>query len=160
MADGGKVLVAVDFSDYTDETVKAGAELSRCMGAQMVLLNVIHQKDLDALKFIEATTKLVHVDKAKQEMTQERQKRMNELTTRLGVKATQIISEGVPWEEILATVEEIQADMVVLGAKGRSDLDRTLFGSNAEKVYRHSPVTVVSVRGDLHASRLQKLRGA
>jgi nucleotide-binding universal stress UspA family protein len=160
MTDKGKVLVAVDFSGYTDETVKAGAELCSCMGAELVLLNVIHQKDLDALKFIEATTELVHVDQAKAEMTQKRKDRMNELVTRLGIQATTMISEGVPWEEILAVAEEIQAGMIVVGTKGRSDLERTLFGSNAEKVYRHAKVTVVSVRGDLHTRQLAKLRGA
>ena len=35
---------------------------------------------------------------------------------------------------------------IKMANKGRGNLSRVLFGSAAEKVFRHSPVSVVSVR--------------
>jgi len=56
------------------------------------------------------------------------------------------VTVGVPYEEIMRVAEAEKADIIIMGHKGRSNLSLTLFGSNAEKVFRHSPVPVVSVR--------------
>jgi len=56
------------------------------------------------------------------------------------------IEEGIPSEQILKTVETEGIDLIVMANKGRGNISRTLFGSVAEKVFRHSSVPVVSVR--------------
>jgi len=53
---------------------------------------------------------------------------------------------GIPSEVILNTAEAEGVDLIMIANKGRSNLSRVLFGSVAEKVIRHSKVTVVSVR--------------
>ena len=56
------------------------------------------------------------------------------------------IDVGIPFESILKAVETEDIDLVVMANKGRGNISRVLFGSAAEKVFRHSPVPVVSVR--------------
>ncbi len=56
------------------------------------------------------------------------------------------IEVGIPWEYIIQTAENQKADLIVMANKGRGNLSRVLFGSTAEKVFRHSPIPVVSVR--------------
>ena len=58
------------------------------------------------------------------------------------------IETGVPYNVILDAVEPLGADLVVMGNKGRGNLSRFLFGSVAEKVFRHCPVPVVSIRSN------------
>jgi nucleotide-binding universal stress UspA family protein len=52
---------------------------------------------------------------------------------------------GRPWREILRVAEERQADLVVMGVRGRSPVDMALFGSTTQHVVRgaRSPVLVV-----------------
>jgi nucleotide-binding universal stress UspA family protein len=52
--------------------------------------------------------------------------------------------EGPAMESIVAAAE--QADLVVLGSRGRGGLRTTLFGSVAHSVVNHSPTPVVVVR--------------
>jgi nucleotide-binding universal stress UspA family protein len=53
---------------------------------------------------------------------------------------------GHPFEELLKITKEEKVDMVVMGAKGRSNIEHLLVGSVADKMFRHSPVTVASYR--------------
>ncbi len=53
---------------------------------------------------------------------------------------------GVPFEEIVRVAKEEHADMIVMGAHGRSGLNRVLLGSVAERVIRLAPCPVLTVR--------------
>ncbi|MCF8032339.1 MAG: universal stress protein [Desulfarculaceae bacterium] len=155
-----KVLLAVDFSDYSGDSAGVAGELARCLGAELVALNVLHQRTVDELKFIQATTELVQSDQAVAQRTASRRERLETLLHQQGLEAKVLVGVGVPWEVILDTAEREQVAYIVMGTKGRGDFARTLLGSNADKVYRHSPVTVVSVRGDQHRGHLARVRGA
>jgi len=60
--------------------------------------------------------------------------------------ATEEMSRGVPWREILAAIERHRPDLVVMGTRGRRGLPRMVLGSVAEKIVRLSPVPVLTVR--------------
>lgn len=53
---------------------------------------------------------------------------------------------GPAWQEILNTIEDARADLVVLGTHGRRGVAHVLLGSVAEKIVRLSPVPVLTVR--------------
>ena len=52
-------------------------------------------------------------------------------------------------DEILKAVEEMDADLVVLGHRGLSRIDRFFLGSTSENVLRHAPCSVWIVREEL-----------
>ena len=56
------------------------------------------------------------------------------------------ISRGSAVEEILKTVTQFQADLVIMSTHGRSGLRNVLMGSIAEHVVRLSPVPVLTVK--------------
>ncbi len=47
-------------------------------------------------------------------------------------------------------------DLIVMGLKGRSEIEHVLVGSVAEKMFRRSPITIVLYRGQKEAERLRK----
>jgi len=155
-----KVLVAVDFSDYSGDALAVADELARCLGAELVALNVLHQRVVDELKFIQDSTELVNSGQMVASRMDSRRQRLEELLSGRGLRARVLVGVGVPWEAILEAAHREDAAYIVMGSKGRGDFARTLLGSNADKVYRHSPVTVVSVRGRRHRGHMAQARSA
>lgn len=60
--------------------------------------------------------------------------------------ARTVLRHGTIHEEILAAARDAGADMIVLGTHGRTGLNHVLLGSVAERVVRHSPLPVMTVR--------------
>jgi nucleotide-binding universal stress UspA family protein len=62
------------------------------------------------------------------------------------VSISTIVRTGNAGDEILKAVEETRADLIAMSTHGRSGLRRLAFGSITDKVLRHSPVPVLTVR--------------
>jgi universal stress protein A len=56
------------------------------------------------------------------------------------------VIRGLPYEEILKFVKENNIDLIVIGTHGRTGIDRVIFGSTAQRVVRHSPCPVLTVK--------------
>ena len=68
------------------------------------------------------------------------------LETELGIEAQILYREGDPPEEVLAAVEGIGADLIVMGTHGRRGLSRLLMGSVTSHVIVRSAVDVLVVK--------------
>jgi nucleotide-binding universal stress UspA family protein len=64
-----------------------------------------------------------------------------------GVDATATVRTGVPYEGIVAYADAVGAELVVVGTRGRTGIERALLGSVAERVLRTSPVPVLVAGG-------------
>jgi nucleotide-binding universal stress UspA family protein len=67
-----------------------------------------------------------------------------------------IFKVGNPIDELLKIIIEEKVDTVVMGVKGRTDLESVFVGSVAEKMFRRCPVTCISYRDEKNAKRLRK----
>jgi len=67
-----------------------------------------------------------------------------------------LIKVGHPVDELLKIIIKESIDMVVMGIKGRTDLEQIFVGSVAEKLFHRSPVPIVSYRNKKIAERLKK----
>lgn len=65
-----------------------------------------------------------------------------------GVDVQTKVLEGVPHTEILDYGITHGIDLVVLGTHGRTGIDHVVMGSVAERVVRHSPIPVLTVRSE------------
>ncbi len=153
-----KALVCVDLSDYSKITMEYALELTSSLVTRLVVLNVINSRDVEAVRsashYYPGQFNVEHYLK---EAKADRYKRTHEMVKQYFYSdMTQVnilIQTGLPFKEILNTIEEEKIDLVIIGNKGRGNALGTLFGSNAEKVFRHSPVPVLSVRDRKQFSR-------
>ena len=63
-----------------------------------------------------------------------------------GLVATAGVREGDPATEIVASAREENADLVVMGSRGRTRLSSIVLGSVSRKVLSHAPCSVLLVR--------------
>ena len=77
------------------------------------------------------------------------EKRMKELVDKLPLtdksKVTTSVRMGSVYNEILAEVEKMKADLIVIGSH-RPAMSTYLLGSNATTIVRHAPCSVMVVR--------------
>jgi nucleotide-binding universal stress UspA family protein len=59
-------------------------------------------------------------------------------------------------KELLKIAIKEDVDLMIMGIKSCSNLEYALIGSVAEKVFRRSPVSILSYRDEQHAERLRK----
>jgi nucleotide-binding universal stress UspA family protein len=74
----------------------------------------------------------------------------SEALQRPGLTVETVVREGDPRTEILAEAEKLDADLIVIGSKGRTGVARWLMGSVAEYVVRHAPCSVEVARDPPH----------
>ncbi len=154
-----RILVCIDLSEYSKENIAYAVEFTGTSDAEILLYNVINQRDVDAVEKVEKmfpdninidNNHRVNVKRYVENVTAERYKEMKNLVEThfpdIKNSFSYLVGVGYPFEEILNTVVQKKVDIVFIGTKGRGNLSRTLLGSNAEKVFRHSPVPVVSIR--------------
>lgn len=153
-----KILACIDLSEYTKSTMEYAVALARGMMTDVVILNVINERDVEAARSISLDyPERINIDEYVERTRAHRKNQINKMIQadfKADIAKFRIIVEvGVPFKTILETIKKEDIDMVVLGNKGRSNVVGTLFGSHAEKVFRHSPVPVLSVRTHERFSR-------
>ncbi len=135
------IVCATDGSDCSRAAAQRAVALARCAGARLVGLYVVDTR---------AAVRLgIHYADAVGEMEAEGQRAladMGDLATASGVTFTPILAGGHPKQEILNVAAAQGADLIVVGAHGRSALERALLGSVSEHVVRHAPCDVLVVR--------------
>jgi len=61
------------------------------------------------------------------------------------IKTKTKVRIGKPYQQIVQLAEEIQADLVVMGVRGRGALDVAVFGSTTYRVLQLGPCPVMAV---------------
>lgn len=159
MVDFNKLLVAVAFSPYTEGIFRYAAQLATRLDADMIVASIINERDVAAVRRVSDMGYEVDGEHYVGDIKKERHNKMDQLISDCGFppeRINTVIKVGNPVNELLKIIISEEIDMVVMGVKGRTDLEHIFVGSVAEKLFRRSPVTIVSYRDDILADRLRK----
>jgi nucleotide-binding universal stress UspA family protein len=153
-----KILVPIAFSKYSKGILEYAADLAQATGAELIVANVINQRNLDAVDKITSFGYKVDISHYLETFKQERLDELNKMLRDLTLpdeKVTYTFCIGEPANELLKIVVDQEIDMVVMGVKA-NDISHILTGSVAEKMFRKCPATIVSYRDDDISKRLRK----
>ena len=141
-----RILAPTDFSDNSMRAVRFAAELADKFGAELVLLHVV--QDL-ALVLPDAVMPTPVATPNLDDMIAAARTGIANLVAKLDLGRLKPRSEvrvGSPATEIVAAAGDLKADMLCVSTHGRTGLAHFLLGSVAEKIIRHAPCPVLTVR--------------
>jgi nucleotide-binding universal stress UspA family protein len=154
-----KVMVALAFSEYAAGTFKFAARFAQCCAAELIVASVVNARDVESVRTISAMGYEVDGEHYVQSIKDERRRILEEVTAETDFpreKIRTVFPLGNPIDELLKMIIEESIDVVVMGPKGRTDLEHVLVGSVAEKIFRRSPATVISYRDPKVAERYRR----
>ena len=141
-----RILVPTDFSDNSNAAIRFAAELADKFGAEIVLLHVV--QDL-ALVLPDAVMPTPVATPNLDDMIASAKAGIGNVVAALGLARLNPKSEvrvGAPATEIVAAAGDLKADLLCISTHGRTGLAHLLLGSVAEKIVRHAPCPVLTVR--------------
>jgi nucleotide-binding universal stress UspA family protein len=148
-----KIMVAYDFSDYSKEALVFASELADELKSDLMIVNIINQKEVDAVLRAEMEAVSFSADQFIKDRKKDRLEQINQIIEEISAKHLPLeikIRTGIPFHELIQAAKDGGVDLVVMGRKGRTNLAGILFGSTAEKLFRHCPVPLLSLRKDMH----------
>ena len=158
MSEIKKVMVALAFSPYSAEEFAYASNLAAALDAELLAANVINERDVSAVSHIAAMGYKLDSETYLKGLTKERQAKLEEMIAAAGYpkdRLSVVFKVGNPVDELLKIIIEENADLVIMGIKGRTDLEYLFVGSVAEKLFQRSPVPIISFRDAKNAARLR-----
>ena len=154
-----KIMVALGFSEYAEGIFNYADKLAEKLGAELIVANIINSRDVEAVTAITNMGYDLDPERYIKELKAERRNAFEEIAKNATLSRDSIkliLQVGNPADKLLKIILEENVDLVVMGVKGRTDLEHIFIGSVAEKLFRRSPVTVVSYRDEKNRQRLRK----
>jgi len=139
-----KILVPTDGSDESHLAIEKGAHLAQLEGAELHLVHVgllsewVHPDTLSAKQY----------DKLEQEAQDLLDEEVAYAKDIGGAVTESHLRMGEADSRIIDLSEELDADLIVIGTRGRDSFERLVLGSDSENIVRYAPCTVMVARDD------------
>jgi nucleotide-binding universal stress UspA family protein len=133
------VVIATDGSESAQRTVTVALDLADRFEATVHALYVVDKSDVSG-----SPAELR--DEMEAALTDEGETALTAIADRTDDEVVTAIRDGLPAIEICRYVDQVDADVVATGTRGRHGEHSFLLGSVAEAVVRRCPIPVLTVR--------------
>ena len=137
-----RILAAVDGSDVSKKAALEAIRIAKSTSGVVFAVYVIPMGP-EMIEYF----KLGKLKRALKSSAEEAIEELKDHAHKEGVPFNVIVKEGDPSENIMEIAEQNNCDLIILGRRGRSALEKILVGSVAERVAGDSSVPVLLVPG-------------
>ena len=147
-----KIIVPTDFSETSNNANLYAVELAKAINADIIYFHAYHFPITDPLSPAYGVTGNIVEE---YNVMEEHEKRIknnlinycSEVSTKTKnkVKCDFISKTGFLSDVLIETINEIKANMVIMGAHGSSGVSESIFGSNTTTILSKSPVPVMAI---------------
>ncbi|MDD4094479.1 MAG: universal stress protein [Methanothrix sp.] len=137
-----KILVATDGSEHGYRAANIALDLGKISGGKVT---AIYVADTNRTSHLPDDMLLFSIRELLFKEGKEALKHVEDLAREKGVAYEGVVVEGNPGSEIISYAESAKMDIIIIGAVGRTGLDKFLLGSVAEKVVRNSKIPVLTI---------------
>jgi len=147
-----KIVIATDGSPSSQEAVSVGLELAAEQGAAVAFVHVLAADDYVVAGRLGHLPKPHRVDMDESEVAL---REAADAAEAGGVSYTLERISGNTVDEIVAVADSTDADLIVIGSRGRGPVTSTLLGSVSKGVLAESRRPILIVRGALEREPLR-----
>jgi nucleotide-binding universal stress UspA family protein len=145
-----RIVVGIDFSVYSAQLLEYAAGIAGRNSAEIIAVNIINKRLFESVQkeFEDDHLYMFSLDKFIHDETRRRKEKLDALISHWVEKqipARTIIRGGVPYEEILKIAEEVDADLLIINSRGRTNFQDYMYGTTSEKIFGHSSVSILSL---------------
>jgi universal stress protein A len=140
-----KILVPIDFSDYSKKALRYAFRFAEQFSASLTLLYVVEPTVYPA-DFSFGQIGFPNVEDELRKKGEEELAVMITETIAGRVPAEAVVRTGLPFVEVTSYAAEQDIDLIIVATHGHTGVEHILFGSTAEKIVRKAPCPVLVVR--------------
>lgn len=149
------ILWATDFSDEAQEALLYAQAFSKAFKSRLIGLHVI--PDFTPAFYNMSSVIEGELVKKVDSMKKEAKKRLESIKKAKGIPFEIVVQEGTASKKILETAQEKKADLIVIGRRGLSVIEKLFIGSVANQVLRNSPIPILVTKKKTGKPQFKKL---
>jgi nucleotide-binding universal stress UspA family protein len=150
-----KILWVTDFSDEAQEALLYADVFAKTFKASLAALHVV--PDFSPALYDTATVIKGELVRRIDFIKKDARKRLNSMKRAKGIAFKILVKEGNASKKILEAAEEEKADLIVMGRKGLSAIEKLFIGSVANQIVRSSPIPVLLTKRKSGKPRFKKI---
>lgn len=139
-----KIMCGIDGSKSSEEALKKSIEICELFSAKLTIVSVLSSVDFNPIGLTKETIKKYEMEYKTKSIAF-----LNEFLKKFDLSAISYEKHfpwGIPANILLGMAEDLDYDLLVVGAKGHSLFHHILIGSTAEKILRYAPCSLLVVR--------------
>ncbi|MCG8412475.1 MAG: universal stress protein [Bacteroidales bacterium] len=153
-----RILVPVDFSDYSINACRFAIGIAEKLSAEIKLLHVYYNPVTNSMPLTDTYYYEINMDEVLREIEIRAKENMEKFYTELkekidkegieGVKIDYALERGIPSDEIIEKSNEYKSDVIIIGTRGSGDQENDLIGSVTTKVIEEATIPVLVIPED------------
>lgn len=159
-----KILVAIDTSKISQQVFDQAVSLAKANNANLMLAHVLTEEELGSpMPILPSLEYYPSVQERNIELYQQQREALTRQGLELlrsrytqavaaGVTTEHTLNNGIPGQTICKLARTWQADLIVMGRRGRSGLSELILGSVSNYVLHHAPCSVLIVQHLINAN--------